>query len=143
MLKDYLTQNNISIYSLSKKANIPYSTLNDLCNGKVEIENCKLGLVIKIANALNINVEQLRDICQNEDSAVLIEEYNTYATIKVKNKRYYVEYKDGDAITKIDLFKVNNASQKYVKDAAMWLVEDDLIEKELEDLYALRINEKE
>ena len=50
MLKDHLKEKQISIYSMSKACGIPYSTLNDLANGKVDIDNCKVGLLLKISD---------------------------------------------------------------------------------------------
>lgn len=142
MLKDFLNENDISIYSLSKKTNIPYSTLNDLCNGKVEIDNCKVSLLINLAKSLNMTIEKLYELCKNNDNIVKIKKYNTEAKIIVKNKKYYVQYNDGSKTNNIDLFKVNHINNIYVKDAAEWLVEDALLEKEMEDIYALQFNEK-
>lgn len=39
MLKEILKQKGDSIYKVSKEADIPYSTINDLINEKTEIEN--------------------------------------------------------------------------------------------------------
>lgn len=142
MLKDYLNSRNISIYSLSKKTNIPYSTLSDLCNNKVEIDNCKLSIVRSIAKALNLSIEGLYEIVIQKDNIVEIKEYNTLAYIKTKNKRYYVEYTKDNKVIDIDLFKVNSTNSKYVKDAASWLVEDDLLNSKMEEIYALQLNEK-
>ena len=142
MLKDYLKKKKISIYSLSKKTNIPYSTLNDLCNGKVEIDNCKVNLLMCLATTLNISAEKLYDICKSKDNTINISKYNKQATIKVKNKKYYVECPNDNDLLNIEIFKVNQANTRFVKDAAQWLVEDKLAEKEMEETYALQFNEK-
>lgn len=142
MLKQFLIQNEISIYSLSKKTDIPYSTLNDLCNGKVEIDNCKVIMLMKLANALKISTDDLYEMCKRKDNSFIIKQNNTQATIKAKNKKYYVEYKDKNDTVIIDLFKVNGTNSKYVKDAAQWLVEEKMIDTEMEDLYALQLDEK-
>ena len=142
MLKDYLNLRKISIYSLSKQTNIPYSTLSDLCNNKVEINNCKLSIVMNIAKALNLTVEELYNISINKDSVIEIKKYNTLANIRVRNKRYHVEYSKNNKVIDIDLFKVNSINSKYVKDAASWLIEEDLLESEMEKIYALQLNEK-
>lgn len=142
MLKDFLNDKNISIYSLSKKTNIPYSTLNDLCNGKVEIDNCKVGMIINLANILDIPFEKLYDICSNKDNTIYNEEFDINASIKVKNKSYYIQYNDGNHTKEINIFKVNNNNNKYVNDAAKWLLEDSLIDSKMEEIYALQLNEK-
>lgn len=38
MLKEYLKQEGISIYAIARKSGLPYSTVNDLVNGKVRID---------------------------------------------------------------------------------------------------------
>lgn len=134
MLSDYLKKKNISKYSISKKANIPYSTISDLCNGKVEIDNCKVNMVMKLAKALNITFEQLYEFCKNKDSIVKVEGYETTGKIVVKNKNYYVEYLDNGVTNYIYLFKVNTTNNKYIKEAAEWMLEDRLIEREIEKL---------
>ena len=45
MLKEYLKKKNKSIYALSKESGVAYSTLNDLANGKVDINQCKVSLL--------------------------------------------------------------------------------------------------
>ena len=136
MLIDYLKENKISIYSLSKKSGIPYSTLNDFCNGKVEINNCKVELIVSLGKALGLCLDNIYEICTNKDNRIKIED--TYAQIKVKNKRYYVEYND----LKLDIFKANKVNTKYVKDAAKWLLEEKLIDEKMEKLYAVQLNAK-
>lgn len=63
MLKDYLSKRNISIYELSKKSGVKYSTLNELVNNITNIDNCTIRTGMLIAKALNISMEELYDIC--------------------------------------------------------------------------------
>ena len=133
MLKEYLKQKNISIYSLSKKAKIPYSTLNDLCNNKVEIDNCKVKILVNIANALNISMKTLYDICTNKENTIKVQD--TVATIIVKNKKYYIKYEQNNKTNLVELFKVNNTNSIYVKNAAIWTLEDKLTDSQMEELY--------
>lgn len=46
MLRDYLREHGRSIYALSKESGVAYSTLNDLVNGKVDIDHCKVSLLL-------------------------------------------------------------------------------------------------
>ena len=59
MLKEYLDKNKISIYQLSKSAQIPYSTLNDLVNKKMDGKNCSTGTIKKLAAALGMSMDQV------------------------------------------------------------------------------------
>jgi len=141
MLSEYLKKEKISIYSLSKETKIPYSTLNDLCNGKVEIDNCKVSLLIKLSETLGIDIKELYKICKN-DNKIKVKQYNATGKIVVKNKKYYLEYLNDDKVVDEYLFKVNNTNRKYVKEAAEWVFEDILVDKEMEDLYVVQSNEK-
>ena len=60
MIKQYLKQKNLSIYKLAALSGIPYSTLNDIVNHKVDIANIRAGIVFKLANILNISIKLLQ-----------------------------------------------------------------------------------
>ncbi|MDK7188131.1 hypothetical protein [Facklamia hominis] len=45
-----LLRSDISAYRISKEANVPYMTVNDLRNGKSAIENAKYGTIEKLYN---------------------------------------------------------------------------------------------
>lgn len=66
MLKEYLNNNNISVYKLSEKSGIPYTTLNELANGKKKIEDCKIKTIELLAEALNISIETLLKLLNNK-----------------------------------------------------------------------------
>ena len=44
-------------YRLSKISGVPYTTINDICNGKVKIEKCAVDTVYKLSKTLNITME--------------------------------------------------------------------------------------
>lgn len=60
--KELLSYKKINGYLLSKNTGIPYMTIYDLINGKTSIQNITLKNAIKIANYLNMNVEDLAKI---------------------------------------------------------------------------------
>ena len=66
MFKDYLKQKKISVYSLSHKAGISYSTLNDFVNEKVPVDQCRAGMIRKLAEALGITMDELYDLSTYE-----------------------------------------------------------------------------
>lgn len=59
VLNIIISEKNLSVYRLSKNSNIPYATLNDICNGKTLIEKCSAETVYKLAKALDITMEEL------------------------------------------------------------------------------------
>ena len=56
---ELINNKKMSIYSLSKLSGIPYSTINDICNGKTHIRSCCAETVFRLAQALNITMEEL------------------------------------------------------------------------------------
>lgn len=59
MLKDILEKKGMNINQLSHKSGVGYSYVYKLANGKAEIENCGLGTAKKIADVLQISLEDL------------------------------------------------------------------------------------
>jgi len=54
-----LEQQNITKYRLSKKSGIPHTTINDICNNRVDIKKCSAETLYKLAKALDISMESL------------------------------------------------------------------------------------
>ena len=44
-IQEAMRQRNMSIYRLAKTSEVPYATLNDICNGKAQLEKCSAGRV--------------------------------------------------------------------------------------------------
>lgn len=59
MLKDILIERNESVYNVSKKTGIPYSTLSDLVNEKTKIENVQASVVYRLAKYLKMTMDAL------------------------------------------------------------------------------------
>ncbi len=57
--KDYIAEREISIASLSKQADLPYSTVSEIVNGRKTLSKCSAGTVYSIALALGTTVENL------------------------------------------------------------------------------------
>lgn len=62
MLKDYLNEKKISMYKVSKESGVPYSTLNDLVNGRVDIDSCKVALFLRLSRYLGMSMDALYDV---------------------------------------------------------------------------------
>ncbi|MCF0132254.1 MAG: helix-turn-helix transcriptional regulator [Blautia sp.] len=59
VINELLAQRHMTKYKLAQCSNIPYTTLNDLCNGKTSLSKCSAETVYKIAKVLNISMEEL------------------------------------------------------------------------------------
>ena len=60
-LNEYLKHINMSVYALSKASGVPYSTVLGICRGKANIEECRLGTLRALADALDVNLMDLID----------------------------------------------------------------------------------
>lgn len=58
-LANYVDDLGISVYSLSKKSSVPYTTLSSICNGSADIMECRVNTLVKIAEALKVNLLDL------------------------------------------------------------------------------------
>lgn len=59
LVNELMEQKHISKYELSKKSEIPYMTLNDICNDRTRLEKCSAETVYKLAKALGVSMEAL------------------------------------------------------------------------------------
>ena len=134
MLKDYLREKNISIYSLSRDCAVPYSTLNDLANGKVAPDNCKIGLLKALAAGLGLSMDEVYGICSGETLRIR-NAYDMDLTIQVRNKSYYVAFEHASKPISMELCKVNCDSTFYIDEIARWRSESYVREQRIADWY--------
>jgi transcriptional regulator with XRE-family HTH domain len=59
IINKLLEQKNMTKYRLAKTANLPQTTVIDICSGKAKLENCSSGTLYKLAKALNVSMELL------------------------------------------------------------------------------------
>ncbi len=59
MLSRILEEKKITVYGLSKKAEIPYTTLSDIVLQKTDIKNVSATVLYKLSKALNMTMEEL------------------------------------------------------------------------------------
>lgn len=67
MLKAILNQKNMSLYKLEKSSLVSHATLNDIYNEKTNINNCTISIMSKIANALDLKIEDLYRMLTYDD----------------------------------------------------------------------------
>ena len=69
-IQDILQEKNMSVYRLAKTSQIPYATVNDICNGKTRLEKCSAETVYRLAHALNVSMEELLAPCFIKRSSI-------------------------------------------------------------------------
>jgi DNA-binding Xre family transcriptional regulator len=60
-LANYLSERNISIYTLSKNSGVPYATCYNLAKGKSDVEECRVSTIRRIASALGVSPSEIID----------------------------------------------------------------------------------
>lgn len=63
-MRDVLNARNISMYQLAKDSGLSYAAVHDLCTGKTDLMRCSAGTVYRIAQVLNVTMEQLIEAVQ-------------------------------------------------------------------------------
>ena len=53
----------MSVYRLAKESGIAYTTVNDICSGKAQMEKCSAETIYKIARVLDVSMEELLAPC--------------------------------------------------------------------------------
>ena len=59
IIEDLLKRRKMTKYRFAIDANIPHSTLSEICSGKTKLEKCSAETVYKLAKALGISMETL------------------------------------------------------------------------------------
>ncbi|MGN0361753.1 MAG: helix-turn-helix domain-containing protein [Bilifractor sp.] len=71
IINQAMAQQNISRYRLCKVSGVPQATINDICNGKTDLQKCTAGTLYKIAKALKLTVEQILEESPSESESRL------------------------------------------------------------------------
>ena len=126
-LKYYLKENKLKVSDIARTTFLPYSTVNEIINGKTDIDRVQIGTGLKIADACNLSFEEFYCMCKQSNNPPRIQN----GEIVIKNKAYYLVYHLNDSDGELYLCKVNNTNTRYVKEMAEWSIES--IRKEIND----------
>ena len=132
MFKDILSEKGISVYLLSKKSGIPYSTLSDIVNGKTDIKDSSARILHSLAESLAVPMDVLYS-CNDEPDALYI--YNTGRTVTVKYRDMTISYQGPKNL--IALKEVRYLSSDMVAHIMTYYKNDDVIDLE-EEFYDLK-----
>ena len=103
-LKEYCKEHCISAKSIADTCAIPYSTVNDLLNGKTELERTSFGVICRIADWLGLGLDDFRGMFAAKGG----EAGSSEPQIIVRNKRYQL-IADGE---RVDLCKVSSLNER-------------------------------
>lgn len=141
MLKELLYRKELSVYKLSKISGIPYSTLNDIVNYKVDIANIRAGIVFKLAGILGLTMDELYGLCSKQIT-VYSEGYAVNGSVNIKNKQYILEFQYHNKAFKEELCPVKKEATLFIDSIAKWKMEEMILDYEMEEMYELCIKAK-
>ena len=136
MLNEYLKENKISIYSLAKKSGVPYSSVNDLANGRVDVQNCKAGMLRSLAVALDLGMDLLYELCKAPEIRLTVRSGDSEmeAALEIRGKAYYTAFLYNNEPVLLRICPVNELNRQFIEDFAVWHTEAWLEQKRLEEL---------
>ena len=70
---DLLSDKKMTVYALSKKSGIPYTTIFDIASGKTNIMDCSGKTLLALAKSINISIEGLLSLEQEEEMTLMPE----------------------------------------------------------------------
>ena len=129
------------MYSVAEKSGVPYSTLNDLANGRVDVDNCKVSLLHLIAATLEMSMDELYELCR-ENRQYILERYGIVVNVIVKDKDYYADFDYQGEHVCAWICPVNEDTTRFIKDLAEWSVDDHVNDKEWKRINEIFFNEK-
>ena len=112
-IAEYCRARKITIKSVSDACGIPYSTANDIINGRISLEKTSYGSVKKIAEFLSVSLEELEELASDRKWKRLYHPWD----IIVKNKCYYLKDVSG-RYGEEKLCKVNPLNTVFVESMA-------------------------
>lgn len=134
MLKEFLKKQHISIYKLSKLSGVPYSTLNDLVNYKLPVENIRAGQLKRIADVLNIDMGALYDMCIFK-KCIYSKKYNLPAQVEINHKKYYLSFVRNEKEYYCEILPVKKDATTYIEVLAEWKLDEEIEKIQLEEAY--------
>ena len=109
-LKQICKERHLSVRELAQICEMPYSTMNDIINGKRDILDLPLRTCLKITKALKIDLDQL--MASDPLEELRLKGINVY----VKNQSYFYVPEDDHEEGPIRICKVNQLNTFFLED---------------------------
>lgn len=100
-IEELMEIKNITKYRLAKNSGIPYTTINDICNGKSQIEKCSAETIYRISKELGVLMESIIEPCLEARIDFELFKSNICHTLKEKGDiKFVIEVLEEDRIRK-------------------------------------------
>lgn len=81
-INELMENKKITRYRLAKDSGIAYTTINDICSGKAQLEKCSAETIYRISKVLDVSMESLIEPCFEKRSDFEIFKSNTCHRLK-------------------------------------------------------------
>ncbi|MCL2046410.1 MAG: helix-turn-helix transcriptional regulator [Oscillospiraceae bacterium] len=98
IIEDLLERRKMTKYRLAIEANIPHSTLSEICNGKTKLEKSSAETVYKLAKTLGVSMELLTESGIRQSERERSYEYNLPSYLQHDLDAYIDGLKKGSSL---------------------------------------------
>ena len=101
MINELMENKKITRYRLAKESGIAYTTINDICSGKAQLEKCSAETIYRISKVLGVSMENLIEPCLDKRSDFELFKSNTCHRLKeLGDIEFVIELLEEDPIRK-------------------------------------------
>ena len=101
MINELMENKKITMYRLAKESGIAYTTINDICSGKAQLEKCSAETIYRISKVLGVSMENLIEPCLDKRSDFELFKSNTCHRLKeLGDIEFVIELLEEDPIRK-------------------------------------------
>ncbi len=99
MINALMESKKITKYRLAKNSGVPYTTINDICNGKAKIEKCSAETIYRISKTLGVPMESIIEPALEKRIDFELFKSNTCHELKEKGDiKFLIEALEADSI---------------------------------------------
>lgn len=101
IINELMASKKLTKYRLAKNSGIPYTTINDICSGKAQIEKCSAETIYRISKELGVSMESIIEPYIETRIDFELFKSNTCHALKEKGDiRFVIEVLEEDPIRK-------------------------------------------
>ena len=101
MLNELMDNKKITQYRLAKDSGIAYTTINDICSGRAQLEKCSAETICRISKVLGVSMESLIEPCFDKRTDFELFKSNTCHRLKeLGDIEFVIELLEEDRIRK-------------------------------------------
>lgn len=82
-ISEVMAEKGLTKYRLAKISGIPWSTLSNICAGKTDLEKCSAGTIRRLAEALDLTMEETLDLGTGEITSTSVPSNESYLELDI------------------------------------------------------------